>query len=816
MNKYEEYQLASTAELVHNLYILSFRARTIQQHILFNKTCRNENLIPTYTKYKLPKHISEVETQKIRTKHINLQIRKQYKQLDEKNLRSRMIHDILTQRLHYLELEEVIITARTFRQEIIRKGQRTKDKKIEGLRRSKHNNNNRKEIQSNVSQHHFHPRVTNLSDLVLNEEELKILERGHKMAHPIKPNLALMAIEMDQAARGHEQEADLRNDLITLLRHTEKQKTHFNNNNKNENKNIQNIGKKLKAKDIVVTMADKNAGMILINRKDYIEKTETFFLNNQYIEIKRNPTKTFHDKTKKIIKKHSEFFKENNYNSYFMLPMNPRTPLLYSLIKLHKINKPIRPIISSCDSSTYKLSKFILNFFKDKIQFKPTYTINNRSDLIDSIRQTKLPKTFTLVSFDIENLYSNIPIAETLQLIKNIVNRTFQSNTTTEIINDLLELCTTQNFCRFNNKYYKYQKGLPMGMPLSGLLADIFLDSIESSLLNTPTDINKNIILWRRYVDDVFIIWEGDDMSEIQVFHDIINELHHNIKFTKEIEQNNNIKFLDLDITHNEKGIFFDIYRKPTQTDVIIPYDSHHHHSHKLAAINSYLHRCYNTPLSDTNRNKEIETIKNIAINNKFPPQTINKIIHKYQFRHNRHNATALIPIKDEKNHKYRNITFPGKIAHSIKHIFNKYNINISFKTDNTTKNKLFNAKDKIQKVDKNGVYQLNCGTCNAVYIGETGRRVKERISEHITNKDDHSQFGKHLKFHKHKFNIEENFTLLHEQNKGYKLSLLEHYEITKLINQKPELQCLNAKLYTPKPPLYTYLKNPFPPPTHS
>jgi hypothetical protein len=45
-----------------------------------------------------------------------------------------------------------------------------------------------------------------------------------------------------------------------------------------------------------------------------------------------------------------------------------------------------------------------------------------------------------------------------------------------------------------------------------------------------------------------------------------INNIHPNINFTMETEQNNNLPFLDMTIQRNSNGFHSSIYRKPTFT----------------------------------------------------------------------------------------------------------------------------------------------------------------------------------------------------------------------------------------------------------
>ncbi|KAL3283515.1 hypothetical protein HHI36_006654 [Cryptolaemus montrouzieri] len=101
--------------------------------------------------------------------------------------------------------------------------------------------------------------------------------------------------------------------------------------------------------------------------------------------------------------------------------------------------------------------------------------------------------------------------------------------------------------------------------------------------------------------------------------HRLLNtpkNLHPKIKFTSEIEQNNSINFLDLTITRSNNKHQFLIYHKPSHTDITIHYTSAHPYQHKVAAFNSYIHRLLNTPMSNDNYFKELNLIKQIAINN--------------------------------------------------------------------------------------------------------------------------------------------------------------------------------------------------------
>lgn len=492
--------------------------------------------------------------------------------------------------------------------------------------------------------------------------------------------------------------------------------------------------------------------------------------------------------------------------------MNPRTPMLYSLIKLHKENKPIRPIISSNNSTTYKISQFLLKYLKEEIKFKPDHTIKNRNELLTDLDRIKLPDSYTLLSFDIVNLYTNIPTKESLKIIKQLITEKKGQNDETNMINNLFTFCFQQNFCNFNNTIYTYEEGLPMGSPLSGIIADIYMNKIENDLIINDNNPHKDkIIIWKRYVDDILVILNTEKKEIIQGLHTYINSINNKIKFTREIEENGKLNFLDLTIEKNKEQLQYEIYRKQTQTDGIIPFNSFHHSTQKMTAIHAYLHRAYNSNLQEDKKLKEINIIKQITNNNKFPTDTINKMITKYEYNKHLNNNTTLTQRTNSEKIKYRTIQYPGYISTKINTIFRKYNIKLAYKNNNTITKRLTNNKEPTPMMKKNGIYKLQCGTCRATYIGETGRALETRIKEHLTR--DSSNFGRHIIFNDtHEFDKTKNASLIHNMEKGSLMELLESYEINKFKENHKDTECLNEQTQTNNRPLYLFLKQPYTP----
>ena len=188
----------------------------------------------------------------------------------------------------------------------------------------------------------------------------------------------------------------------------------------------------------------------------------------------------------------------------------------------------------------------------------------------------------------------------------------------------------------------------------------------------------------------------------------------------------------------------------------------------------------------------ELNIIKNIAVNNNFDMCLIEKVIKK---KKQNLNLRLVYPYQRE-NNKYSSLTYIGDISDILNNKLKKLDINVGFKTENKLSRFIKNNKDKKDKKANSGIYRLNCGSCSKFYIGQTGRSFKVRIHEHrasfINNKVEHSNYAKHLVNENH--NFDENFKILHIENKGQKLNNLEIMEINKykhndlLLNDQVEL----------------------------
>jgi hypothetical protein len=90
-----------------------------------------------------------------------------------------------------------------------------------------------------------------------------------------------------------------------------------------------------------------------------------------------------------------------------------------------------------------------------------------------------------MITYDIKDLYVNIPIEEALTITKQHLLKNKDKCKTKQIIT-IFHTILKQNYFKFQGTIYHPNKGLAMGSPISGSMAEIFLRHIE----------NKHISYW--------------------------------------------------------------------------------------------------------------------------------------------------------------------------------------------------------------------------------------------------------------------------------------------------------------------------------
>ena len=248
--------------------------------------------------------------------------------------------------------------------------------------------------------------------------------------------------------------------------------------------------------------------------------------------------------------------------------MNPSAPIIKGLIKIHKPEHPIRPVLNWRNTLAYKLTGLLTCEIK-RLAPPPTIYISNTTDPVNKLKDTPTLPHYGLASLDIPNFYTNIPVNETRDIIFNTLEHLQLDPQTRQELLGWYDVITQQNYFNSNGEILIQKEGLAMGAPTSGFLAEYFLQHLEQLHIPHLSD-KREIIKYFWYVYDILVIYDTNH-SDVQNTLKDFNKMHPKLKFTAECDKNNQMNFLDITINITYTDWRITAYRKPTFTDKIIP-----------------------------------------------------------------------------------------------------------------------------------------------------------------------------------------------------------------------------------------------------
>ena len=446
-----------------------------------------------------------------------------------------------------------------------------------------------------------------------------------------------------------------------------------------------------------------------------------------------------------------------------------------------------RPIISSTNPPTKNLSILLSILLNPIVPNLHSYI----KDDWDFLR--KLPRNINskcnLYTVDIVSLYTSIPhelgvkaIEYFISKYQNAIPERFTKHCIIEITKFLLE---NNNFT-FNEQMYHQLTGTAMGGNFAPPYAILTIGYLEESYLyievpkffsKEDSEFIKNT--YKRFMDDGFITW--NTKLDIQIFLNILNQMHPSIKYTIESgkirNEDQTINFLDVTVILTKGNtIKTDVYYKPTNSHEYLSYNSHHP-NHVKNNIPYNLAKRIVVFVSDYNQTENrLKELKQWLLNCDYPEKIVNKGIYNAQLQ----GPAPLKPTKSilpfvstfYSNYSNKNVVKKAKSLLNTVDTFKNYEIVLSQKQPpnllrlltqetNPSTPGLQKCIDKrcklcrlyIEEGDRfitsngeewilksqltcnsiNVIYFLKCTNCITTYIGKTNN-FRLRMNNHISS----------------------------------------------------------------------------------
>ena len=394
--------------------------------------------------------------------------------------------------------------------------------------------------------------------------------------------------------------------------------------------------------------------------------------------------------------------------SSYWITQEPRVPRLYGLPKHHKDGVPLRPIVDAIDSVTYKLGKQINHILKPIVDNKP-HVLKNSKQFCAAIDNIQLENDELLVSFDVVQLFPSISISAALDALERLLhsNDEWQQRTllTAREVLILCGMCLNTQEFTYGNQTYIQTEGLPMGGPLSPLVAECVMQDLEGQLFKEFELLEIKPRIWLRMVDDVFSIVKKNEVDNILA---VCNSMQPGIKFTVEKEKNGVLPFLDVLVQVTRGGeLKKSVYRKPMAALRLLPYSSNHSTSVKVGIVKNLVNRAVNVCSDNSLLNNELNVISTMCEEGGYPPHVFDKAV-KQRVGKKSVNQTERLCSGEGKNSQDLprwGITYHPVLFEIFQRKFRLWGVELVPSNYKTVKKMLPGVKDRTNAQEKKGLF---------------------------------------------------------------------------------------------------------------
>ena len=191
-----------------------------------------------------------------------------------------------------------------------------------------------------------------------------------------------------------------------------------------------------------------------MNKEDYIEEVERQLNDEEYYtKLSYNPSEEFKENISKCINQIA-IHNCSIHDELDIFPNKIRTPQFYILPKIHKtidkslpLGYPGRPIISTCNSVTNNISKYIDHVLQPLMKSLPSYVKDTFDFIIKLKSLPKLTENSLLVTLDVVSLYTNIPHNDGIEACKYYLGENeYTCKLSKEHVCNLIKLVLENNF----------------------------------------------------------------------------------------------------------------------------------------------------------------------------------------------------------------------------------------------------------------------------------------------------------------------------------------------------------------------------------
>nr|VZI42259.1 unnamed protein product [Spirometra erinaceieuropaei] len=219
-----------------------------------------------------------------------------------------------------------------------------------------------------------------------------------------------------------------------------------------------------------------------------------------------------------------------------------------------------------------------------------------------------------------------------------------------------------------------------------------------------------------------------------------------------EEENNGVLPFLDVQVSSQEDGTLqTGVFRKATDTEKILHYNSNHPLSHKRSCVRTLFRRIYTHCSTEAEKLRERKTLWRLFLANGYPRSFVNKCLYR--------RYTKTDGEKKQRPEIFRVLPYVSNVSEATERMLRPLGVGVGHRPEAAIRRLIMQPKDRLPPTDTSGViYPVKCLDCPANYCGMTDKRLRTRMHEHtlaVRRKDVLSHVAMHCLENNHKFDFD-------------------------------------------------------------
>ncbi|XP_046554903.1 uncharacterized protein LOC124264206 [Haliotis rubra] len=275
--------------------------------------------------------------------------------------------------------------------------------------------------------------VVNLSDKNITEQQVNVLSKGLKFipTTPLRNHddfITNIEKGLQQLAPGGKIDY-LRHQITDILAKASPQPPNLTAAEKQAIHHLRND------KEITIAPADKGKATVILNTPDFHSMVNKILHDpTTYRKIKKDPTAKLSRQHKASLKQLKEKYEISQQLYYKLATSNPQPPYARATIKIHKTPPKARLLVCSRDTVFYTTAQHLTEIPAPLGKTADSY-ISDSTDFCNKL--LKITEADQILSYDVVDLFTSVPIEETLQILRQRISELetpLDTNLTTDSI----------------------------------------------------------------------------------------------------------------------------------------------------------------------------------------------------------------------------------------------------------------------------------------------------------------------------------------------------------------------------------------------